>query len=229
MKEISVARNELKYVLDPVRAARLAGTLGLILDRDPMGGPAGYSVRSLYFDTLDDSDYQDKIDGLESRQKVRIRIYTPEDKTAKLELKRKIGAHQWKRSVTLTREQARRVIAGDYAGVQAELDAPFPRQLLSMMELNGYQPKTVVEFRRLAFVANADNTRVTFDSDLRASQSLSDLFTRHPAYHIIDHPLVLEVKYTHYLMSHIKFALGLADEVPVSVSKYCLGQQISFY
>ena len=39
----------------------------------------GYTIRSLYFDTVNDDDFYNKIDGLETRRKIRIRIYDPDD------------------------------------------------------------------------------------------------------------------------------------------------------
>ena len=227
--ELNVARSEFKYAVSEIAAARIRANLGDVMKRDPMGGSTGYMVRSLYFDTPDDRDYYDKIDGLEVRQKVRLRIYSSRDTTAKLELKRKEGAYQWKRSIILSREDAELLSEGRYSIVRKRMDSPFSRQLLTMMELNSYEPKTLIEYRRLAFVADIDNTRITFDTSLRASQSGLDLFAAHPAYHPILHPPILEVKYTHFFMSHIKFALNVANQMPMAISKYCLGRQISFY
>ena len=46
-------------------------------------------VRSLYFDSLEDSDYYDKLDGVMNRKKIRLRIYeagsdyvSPEERSA---------------------------------------------------------------------------------------------------------------------------------------------------
>lgn len=227
--EIGVARTENKYTLDEVTAARLRAALDMVMQRDAMGGVDGYMVRSLYFDTPFDADYHDKIDGFEERQKVRLRIYSPDDKTAKLELKRKVGKYQWKKTLTVTRDDALLLVAGQYSALQEKLDSPFGKKLLSMMERQAYIPATMVEFRRLAYVTAIENTRITFDTKLRASQSILDLYARSPGYHPILHPVILEVKYTNILASHIKTVLRLADELPVSVSKYCLARQISFY
>lgn len=44
---------------------------------DKHNGAGGYRIRSLYFDTLDDNDYRDKLDGMELRRKIRLRNYDP--------------------------------------------------------------------------------------------------------------------------------------------------------
>ena len=80
--------------------------------------------RSLYFDTLDDQDFADKVDGLELRRKIRLRIYSPSASFAMLEMKQKEGAYQRKRSLRLNREDAERLCRGDYRPLQA-YDDPF--------------------------------------------------------------------------------------------------------
>lgn len=187
--EIGVARTETKYALDDLTAARLRGALDMVMQRDAMGGVDGYRVRSLYFDTPLDDDYQDKMDGYEERQKVRLRIYSPDDQKAKLELKRKVGKYQWKKTLTVSREDACGLIEGRYARLIEKIDSPFGKKLISMMERQAYRPATLIEFRRLAFVAPIETTRVTFDTKLEASQSTPDLFAVAPAYHPILHPL----------------------------------------
>lgn len=227
--EINVARTETKYALDEVTAARLRGALDAVMHRDPMGGVDGYRVRSLYFDTPFDQDYHDKIDGFEERQKIRLRIYSPDDKKAKLELKRKVGKYQWKKTATVSREDAVRLMNGEYGPVRESTDSPFAKKLIAMMERQVYTPRTLVEFRRLAFVISVENTRVTFDTKLEVSESQLDLFAQNPAYVPILHPVILEVKYTNILASYVRSTLELANQLPVSISKYCLGRQISFY
>lgn len=226
--ELSVARSETKYPIDPESALRLQAVLDKVVARDRMG-PNGYMVRSLYFDSIDDADYHDKIDGLETRRKIRLRIYTPQDKTAKLELKFKRGAYQWKRSVSLDRRQADLLFHGKYSELSRSVESEFGRNLLREMEAKAYIPRTIIEYKRLAFMADVDNTRITFDSNLRASEANLDLFAVNPAYFPVYFSTILEVKYTHFLMSHLHAVLHLADRLPLSASKYCLARQISFY
>ncbi len=228
--EEDVARTETKYPLSEQKASRLRMLMDHLMQRDPLGGGDGcYAVRSLYFDTPLDNDYLDKISGIEERQKVRLRIYTPDDQTAKLELKRKVGKYQWKKSLTVSRDDANRIIAGRYAEVGEKTKSAFGKKLLVMMERQFYSPRTMVEFRRLAFVIAMENTRVTFDTELRASQSLFDLFAPAPAYFPILFPVIMEVKHTNFLASHVKAALQAANILSESISKYCLGRRISYY
>ncbi len=71
-------------------------------------------VRSLYFDTIDDTDYTEKEDGYEYRKKIRLRIYSPSANNAKLEMKEKLGDNQRKRSLNISKEHALELISGRY-------------------------------------------------------------------------------------------------------------------
>ena len=44
------------------------------------------------------------------------------------------------------------------------------------MSINGYSPKAIVEYDRMAFVAKENKTRVTFDRSVRATETNFDLF-----------------------------------------------------
>jgi len=197
-----------------------------LLPVDKPGPRDGYAVRSLYFDTLHDKDFHEKMDGLEVRHKLRLRIYSPTDTTAKLEEKKKWGRDQWKHSATIAREDAELMAQGRYQEVLRRYKSPFVQTILRQMIMEGYRAKTVVEFRRLAFTHPANETRITFDTALSASEADFDLFSPAPHLYPIDCPVILEVKYNRFLLSHIKGVLELAGQEPVSVSKYCLGRRL---
>lgn len=107
-----VLRLEKKYLLTLEEARRMSGKLQQIMHQDPHNGAEGYLIRSLYFDTIVDGDYFDKLDGLEVRRKLRLRCYDPEDAFAKLEMKQKQGEQQKKRSLKLSREEAEALCGG---------------------------------------------------------------------------------------------------------------------
>ncbi|MGN0414737.1 MAG: VTC domain-containing protein [Agathobacter sp.] len=65
---------------------------------DSFSQKGSYMVRSLYFDTPEDRDYFQKINEQNVRRKIRLRIYSPTDQRAKLEMKQKENIFQRKRS-----------------------------------------------------------------------------------------------------------------------------------
>ena len=108
-----VSRKEKKFLVDLAGAKKLEGILASVVAPDPHNGLQGYPIRSLYFDTLHDRDYAEKLMGTDPRRKVRLRVYDPSGDFALLELKQKQGDNQRKRSLPVTREEARRLIDGD--------------------------------------------------------------------------------------------------------------------
>ena len=72
-----VLRQEKKFAINIADGAVLGGRLGAIMHADVHNGTQGYVIRSLYFDTPDDQDFYDKVDGLELRRKIRLRTYGP--------------------------------------------------------------------------------------------------------------------------------------------------------
>ena len=229
MADVCVTRREIKYLLDRCTAEILKARLRALLPTDQSGKGDGYLVRSLYFDTAFNQDYLDKIDGLEIRKKIRLRIYSPDDKTAKLELKKKQGVDQRKYSAAIAKEDAQLMAEGQYVKLLDKYESPFVQSLLRKMELDVYAPRTIVEFRRLAFMHETNDTRITFDTGLCATEANFDLFSPRLALYPVRYPVILEVKYHRFLLSHIKNILQLANMTPVSTSKYCLGRQVSYF
>ena len=97
------------------------------------------------------------------------------------------------------------------------------------MHCRCYRPKTVVEYRRQAYVARENHIRITLDSRIAATESNFDVFAeRLPMYYVMDpFRLVLEVKYNGFLLSYIKDALDTVERPELSVSKYCLARGVS--
>ena len=73
-----VLREEKKFLLNQAEALKLRNYLSNVVHTDSHNGPDGYQVRSLYFDSLSNRDFQEKEDGLELRRKFRLRVYSPD-------------------------------------------------------------------------------------------------------------------------------------------------------
>ena len=223
-----VLRQEKKYAINTADGAALYSRLGSVMHADAHNGAQGYVIRSLYFDTPDDQDFRDKVDGLELRRKIRLRTYSPQSDFAMLEMKQKEGPYQRKRSLRLSREEAQRLCRGDYRPLLSHRDA-FAAECYGLMHCRCYRPKAVVEYRRQAFVARENHIRITLDSRITATESRWDLFDGGLAMYPVLDPfqMVLEVKYNGFLLSYIKDRLDLAERSELSVSKYCLARSVS--
>ena len=226
--EAQVLRTEKKYGLSLLDAQLLEHRLRNVLPCDEHDRIGGYLVRSLYFDTPDNADYYDKVDGYEQRRKIRLRIYSPDANTAKLELKQKQGDLQCKRSLSVSREDALRLSKGDYTPLLT-LGTPFALEMYALMASKLYRPACLIEYDRTAFAVAANDIRITLDRTLRASESCLSLFDPLPMVYpaALADSTTLEVKYNGFLLSYVKDMLALHSYPQSSISKYCAGRSIS--
>ena len=223
-----VYREEKKYLMNLLDMVQLSMLLESVMIQDVHNGAQGYRIRSLYFDTIDEKDYEEKLDGIEKRRKIRLRIYDPDNDFAMLEMKQKEGAYQKKRSLRLSREDAIEVSKGNYSCL-LNYEDPFAIECYGLMQWQCYRPKTIVEYKRKAFIAKENRIRITFDSEIRATETNLDLFSPNlNMYPVLDmFNSVLEVKYNGFLLSYIKDLVNESNRSELSVSKYCLARSAS--
>lgn len=225
---IDVSRRELKYLISDSEALRISKKLSEVMSPDAHNGAEGYTVRSLYFDTLCDSDFEDKIDGYDKRQKIRLRVYDINSANAKLELKEKNGMGQRKRSILINRMEMQQMTEGNY-GFLLERGEALAKQLYTFMEMKCYRPKCIVEYDRLAFCTDTNDIRITFDRGLRATEGDFSLFNKDLFLYPVSGTahVTMEVKYSGFLFTYVKNIISMSDRMQISNSKYCRARAIS--
>ena len=108
-------RHELKFPLAPGEDLELARRLARLFPRDSHAGPGGsYRVTSLYFDTPSDRALREKVEGTGRREKFRLRYYGEDTGRLRLEKKFKVGSLCGKRGAPLGREEALRLLGGNW-------------------------------------------------------------------------------------------------------------------
>ena len=112
-------RHELKFFINEQQYYLLSHALSRVLQPDDFGDENHeYFIRSLYFDTVFDDALMDKLNGVQNRDKYRIRTYNFSDQVIKLECKTKVGTLISKRSLTIPRDLCDQIIAGDTTGLE---------------------------------------------------------------------------------------------------------------
>lgn len=168
-------RRELKFVVDAEQRARLTADLLARMTPDPHGDAEGcYPVVDLYFDNRYQDLYWEHARGIESRLKLRLRVYGGASLTIPphsfLELKRKHKGRVYKQRVALPIDEAMAVVAG--AEPRTAVDAAGRRVLEQvgwLTELRLLRPSCVLRYDRQALRGGGDegDLRVTFDTDIR--------------------------------------------------------------
>lgn len=224
-----VLREEKKFLINIEDFLRLSHKLEQVMIQDAHNGTHGYRIRSLYYDTIYDRDFFEKASGVELRRKLRLRIYDPDADFAMLEMKQKQGAVQLKRSLRISREDAKKMCTGDLSPLTGYSE-PFAAECYGLMQTRCYKPVTVVEYHRKAFIAKENKIRVTFDSNIVATESSFDLFSprlnMNPVLDKFD--VVLEVKYNGFQLDYIRRLINDTDRSELSLSKYVLARQNAY-
>ena len=218
---VQVTRKEIKYRIPLLEYKYLERALQAQLQADTNNRAEGYTVISLYFDSLDDGDRSNVLDGLEVRKKIRLRIYSPQDATAKMEYKQKQGGDQTKYSITVSKTEALNLISGDYRAL-LDYDEPVAGRMYGEMMQGVYRPKVLIAYERRAFVYPVNRVRITFDTNVRASQVNLNPFDPDVSFAPVMAPGigVFEVKYDGFLPTFIQKALAKLDALPGANSKY---------
>jgi len=222
MEILKTFRHEYKYVISYDEMLRLRTKFNEVLNIDRNYN--GYMIRSLYFDSVNDDDYYDKLGGEVNRKKIRLRIYEPNSKKVKLELKSKYDIHQLKESLVISREDAEELIKENYE-ILLKYNSEIANKIYIMLKKGLYKPKVVIEYQRIAYITGT-TTRVTFDFDIKSSTNIKDFFKENINYtYITDKKdVVLEVKFDRFLEPYISNILSNYQSRFQSVSKYIMGR-----
>ncbi|MEF9951160.1 MAG: polyphosphate polymerase domain-containing protein [Clostridium sp.] len=224
---LSVSRREMKYFISIEDYYFFKDSFSKVLYHDSHSESGSYMVRSLYFDSINNIDYHDKIDGIENRKKVRLRVYSPQDNVAKLEVKYKFNQNQRKESLIISREDAKAIINGDY-DVLLKYQDRLAHKVYSIMVTMLYTPKVMVQYNREAFIHPEYGIRATLDTEISSSEVDFDLFSENisliPVFDF-SKP-VLEVKYDKYIYKWFQDMVSSRSCTNSSISKYCHSRQM---
>ena len=187
---------------------------------DPNAVDGKYFIRSLYFDTPTDTALREKLDGVNRREKFRIRYYNHDTTVIHLEKKSKLSGLGNKQSAPLTAQQAQQIVDGDLDWM---LSSPHGliRELYAKMQTRQLKPKTIVDYVREPFVFGPGNVRVTIDYDIRTGLGCTDFLDPNcPTVPAGDAPILLEVKWDGFLPDIIRAAVQLDGRQVSAFSKY---------
>ena len=213
-------RHEWKHEINYADLLVLRQRLKAVMQPDPHAVGGSYFIRSLYFDNLSDKALREKIDGVNCREKFRIRYYNHDTSLIHLEKKSKWNGLGNKRSAALTAQEAQAIIDGDLEWM-LQSGRPLIQELYSKMLSQGLRPKTIVDYTREPFVYAPGNVRVTLDYDIRTGLNCTDFLNPDcvtiPAGSA---PIILEVKWDEFLPSVIRDIVQLDGRRTAAFSKY---------
>jgi len=213
-------RHEWKIEISAADHLALRSRLRVIMACDAHAVDGRYFIRSLYFDSPSDRALREKIDGVDRREKFRLRYYNGDAACIFLEKKSKLSGLCRKLSAQITAEQAQAIVDGETAWMM-ESDTALLQEFYCKMKSEGLRPKTVVDYVREPFVYIPGNVRVTFDYGIRTGLGNTDFLNASsvtvPAG---DAPILMEVKWDAFLPDIIRDAIQLPGRRASAFSKY---------
>ncbi|MBD5133824.1 MAG: polyphosphate polymerase domain-containing protein [Clostridiales bacterium] len=213
-------RHEWKHEINAADCLALRARLRAVASPDEHAPGGRYLIRSLYFDDWVDSALREKVDGVDRREKFRIRYYNGDAAFLRLEKKSKLSGLCAKDSIPLTAEEAQSIVDGRWDWM-AGSGRPLLQELYHKMKCRGLRPRTIVDYTREAFVYAPGNVRVTIDRDIRTGLSCTDFLDPGcPTVPVPGAPAILEVKWDAFLPDAIRGAVGLEGRHACAFSKY---------
>lgn len=213
-------RHEWKHAINYGDMLILRQRLKAVMKPDVHTIDGSYFIRSLYFDNFTDKALREKIDGVNCREKFRIRYYNYDTSVIHLEKKTKWNGLGNKQSANLTAQEAQKIVDGDWDWM-CSAEHGLIRELYSKMQTQLLRPKTIVDYTREPFVYAPGNVRVTIDHDIRTGVGCTDFLTPDcPTIPAGDSPIILEVKWDEFLPDVIRSAIQLESRRVSAFSKY---------
>lgn len=213
-------RHEIKHEISYEDLLVIRQRLRAVAKPDPHALDGKYLIRSLYFDNPGDTALREKLDGVNRREKFRIRYYNNDTSFIKLEKKCRLNGLGTKLDAPLTAAEAQSVVDGD-TDWMVESGYGLIRELYSKMKYRLLRPKTIVDYTREPFIFAPGNVRVTFDYNIRTGLNCTDFLN--PGCITVpagDAPILLEVKWDAFLPTIIKDAVRTEGRRASAFSKY---------
>lgn len=214
-------RHEYKYYITFTEYINLKQRLTKLMKKDNNSNMYGtYRITSIYFDNFNDKALKEKIDGVNNREKFRIRYYNNNTDVIKSEKKSKINGLCNKQSVRITKDECDLILKGDINWM-AKSSRKLLNELYTKMKSQLLKPKTIVDYVREPFVYEYGNVRITLDRDIRTGMYTTKLFDEEiPLVLAGENTILLEVKFDEYLPDIIKDVIQINSRQSTAYSKY---------
>ena len=213
-------RHEVKHEITHHDMLILRQRLRAVMQPDSHAVNGRYEIRSLYFDNLDDKALREKLDGINVREKYRIRFYNHSHSDIHLERKFKHGGLGYKETADLTADQAQAIAAGDVEWMRRSTDEVI-LGFYTRIRNEGLKAKVIVDYTREPFVFAPGNVRVTLDYGIRTGMSCTEFLCPDCVTVPIEgSPCILEVKWDNYLPDVIRDTIQLEGRQSGAFSKY---------
>lgn len=230
------SRYEYKYLIPNELLSKIRIEVLRFMELDSFAGKqegGQYTVRSIYYDTPQFTCYREKLEGLQHRNKYRIRGYDRKNRKsiAFLEIKRKHTSCISKNRAPLYYANIKKSLYNNnlnkyvisFSGNGDELKDG--EKFLFHYRKKNLRPAVLVVYEREAFWGRFDKSlRITFDKNLRSSifPNLNELYNEDKLKKIMNKNFILEIKFYGTLPQWIQTFLSKYELKRKALSKYSM-------
>lgn len=232
------ARFEFKYILPKQQRDDVEAHLVNFLEYDPFVETTPghkYTVRSLYYDDPYYRAFHDKIDGLHTRSKFRLRTYSKdisENAPFFLEIKGRNNNLVFKHRTPVSVGDGNWPYLTGGAFTSALTNHAVPSEVLDQFQFNvlkhRLKPVALIDYQRRPYISKYDSTfRITFDEQITAFNT-DNIFpeSRDQCRDVLSGYTVMEVKFHHHMPSWFHRVVQAHQLKRVSISKICSGMEV---
>lgn len=229
-------RFEFKYQVPFDVVEGIIPELRKYMDFDPYAekfSDNSYDVASVYYDSTGFGCYYDKVAGLRTRKKLRVRFYEPTlrpETQVFLEIKKKYDTVVIKDRLTMTFDQCQRLLEkGEWDGLSVSADERETlNEFISLKLRNGMMPQNLVVYRRKPFISKIDpGFRVTIDYNVRTTP-VSMITASDSLKSVTPHIAILEVKFNNVLPFWFHQIIQRYNLNQRPFSKYCQSLEVCY-
>ncbi len=216
-------RHELKFSVSKADYLAIRSRVRAVMKSDPHTDENGlYKIRSIYFDNPDDKALKEKLNGIQKREKFRIRYYNDDFSFITLEKKIKHNNLCMKLDADISEDECQDILSGRTEWTNGHPNM-LVRELAEKMKTQQLRPRVLVSYVREPYIYEAGNVRVTFDSQIRTSlfhrefleQNVQDISATDSV-----QDMIMEVKYDEYLPDIISCLIQTEGIRQQAFSKY---------
>ena len=227
-------RYELKYYLDEQCYPDIVRLIRPYMELDPYSQKQetkSYLVRSLYLDTEDKKFYHEKLDGLITRKKFRVRGYNVSYSDVFLEIKRKYSNLVVKQRVAIEFDKLPDILDG-YGAYQPDYHNRSEKEIntidtfVTLVQVLQLRPMVLIAYEREAYMGIFDGgARLTFDRNIRClpGDRMPELFYSGKDWFYVNNRCILELKFNNTLPSYFSRLIKKLNLWAEAISKYCIG------
>lgn len=229
-------RFEIKYQISMIKRDIVIRQIQPFMELDShVNNNHHYEVRSLYFDSPFKKAFQEKVNGIKTRIKLRIRYYphiqNGETELVFIELKKKVNENVSKTRVLAPFEDALKIIdnktheANNFYNNASKEDKSNLEEIWYLYNRYNLKPACLVCYNRQPYMDKLENRfRMTFDTNLKVRNYNFDLHYGNGNKYILPPNIcVMEIKFNSFIPKWAINLLQRNDIIQQKMSKFASG------